>query len=179
MLSSSEEPPPATQLFSVFKSAWMSGELWLTAFLEVESRDCGVNAILQQVWATAEHMPSGNQAGLLYRDSAVIISLGLLLLGTSVTHKHHLPENRSACLEHLSAGQGVVPPPPKKKPPHTCWRNKGTAFIAPNFFFRNQPCKHKTVKASSTGDGSPHSAPGYLSLCWREGKRHLKCLTLN
>ena len=41
--------PLATQLFSGFKSTWMSGELWLTAFSEVESRDCGVNAILQQV----------------------------------------------------------------------------------------------------------------------------------
>lgn len=60
-------------------------------------------------------MPSGNQAGLLYRDSTVIISLGLLLLGTSVSHKHHLPENRSACLEHLSAGQGVVPSSQKKE----------------------------------------------------------------
>ena len=41
--------PLATQLFSGFKSTWTSGELWLTAFSEVESRDCGVNAILQQV----------------------------------------------------------------------------------------------------------------------------------
>lgn len=43
------EIPSATQLFSVFKTAWMSGELWLTAFSEVESGDCGVNAIFQQV----------------------------------------------------------------------------------------------------------------------------------
>lgn len=104
-------------------------------------------------------MPSGNQAGLLYRDSTVIISLGLLLLGTGVTHKHHLPENRSACLEHLSAGQGVVASSGKKKSSkHLLEITKGKGalhcFYSSNFFFRNQPCKHKTVKAPGTRDGS-------------------------
>lgn len=46
-----------------------------------------------------------------------------------------------------------------KKAPHTCWIKQRemvlyTAFIAPNFFFRNQPCKHKTVKVPGTRDGS-------------------------
>lgn len=39
-------------------------------------------------------MPSGNQAASLYRDCGAIISLGLLLLGAGVTHKHHLPAKK-------------------------------------------------------------------------------------
>lgn len=67
----------------------------------VQGRWCEV---VQQVEATAEHMPSGNQAALLYRDSGVIISQFLLLLRAGVSHKHHLPEEAAAHSEHLSAG---------------------------------------------------------------------------
>lgn len=68
----------------------------------VQGRWCEV--VLQQVEATAEHMPSGNRAALLYRDSGVIISQSLLLLGLGGSHKHHLPEEAAA---HLSAGRGA------------------------------------------------------------------------
>lgn len=79
----------------------------------VQGRWCEV--VLQQVEATAEHMPSGNQAALLYRDSGVITSQSLLLLGAGVSHKHHLPEEADAHSEHLSAGRVTSATRPLRK----------------------------------------------------------------
>lgn len=98
-------------------------------------------------------MPSGNQAGPLYRDSAVNVSLGLLLLGTSVTHKHHLPENRSACLEAFIGGSrsgAFTHLLGKQKDSALC-----TAITAPNFFFKSQSGKHKAAKAARAAAKAP------------------------
>lgn len=104
-------------------------------------------------------MPSGNLAGLLYRDSAAIVSLGLHLLGTGVTHKHHLPGKRKG-LPAKSIYQQVKEWCLLLKIKKSfCCRNKGnktlwSASVASSFFFENQPCKHKKVKTPDARDGS-------------------------
>lgn len=101
-------------------------------------RDRGVNAVLRQVEAAAVATASGNQAGSLHRDSGVIPSQSLLLLGAGVSHKHHLPDETAARSEHLSAGRGAGATCPLKE-------NKGIRLLS-WFYLRHTAVRHGNVK---------------------------------